>query len=415
MGARLRTVLAAMVATAAGAMAAVALSATTTSPSTTLSANGTLTAGQGITSADGHFVLTMGSNGNLLERIAGGRGVWSTGTATYPGAHAMMQVNGNLVIYDSAGSAVWSSNSPAGAGCPRLVLQDDGNLVIYTTSAIWSAASRVNILRPGDVLQAGWSLYSIGPEDYRLTMLSDGNLALFDAARDELWSTKTYHHPGAYASMQTDGNLVVYAPGGQALWSSATNGHAGAYLEMLGDGNADIIGGSSVLWRTGTYHTGSGGSIAPTAPPPVACPAPVPPTPPTTSTTVQTVTTVVTTPVATPLPQPPRRPRVLRIRLAVKWTWNRATTRVNRTQIGSFPGRTRITLKWCRGRHCAHHHTVSARGPGGLRRLLHGLVGHRYRAGDVLYLTLHAPGYRDEKAKITIRWSRKPAIQLLRS
>ena len=41
-----------------------------------------------------------------------------------------MQVNGNLVVYDPASSAVWSSNSIAASGCPRLVVQQDGNVVI---------------------------------------------------------------------------------------------------------------------------------------------------------------------------------------------------------------------------------------------------------------------------------------------
>ena len=53
-------------------------------------------------------------------------------------------VNGNLVIYDPSNTAVWSSNSPT-VGCPRLVLQNDGNLVIYgTTAASWSNGARVN-------------------------------------------------------------------------------------------------------------------------------------------------------------------------------------------------------------------------------------------------------------------------------
>jgi hypothetical protein len=408
---RLGLLLSAVAAGAAGVLTAVALSATPAPAPSTLPANGSLTAGQRIQSPDGHYSLAMASDGNLVESVSGGRGLWSTGTSRYPGAHALMQVNGNLVLYDTAGSAVWSSNSHPATGCPRLVLQDDGNLVIYTATAIWSAASRDDHLLSGDVLEPGWSVFSIDPEAYRLTMQTDGNLVLYDAAGHPLWNSRTERHPGAYASMQTDGNLVVYSSTNHVLWSSATNGNPGAHLTVIGDGNVDIISGSTVLWRSGTYHKGSGGSVAPQAPPPVACPAPVTPTPPTTTTV--TVPTVVTAPVATPLPQPPPRPRALRIKLTIKWTWNRATTRLSRTWVGSFPGRTRLEIR-CRGRGCPPKHTIAATGHRGLHRLLRGLSGKRYRAGDKLLITLQAPGYRAERAEVDIVWGHKPKIKLVR-
>jgi hypothetical protein len=396
------------------ALSGVALSATSTD---TLAAGATLAAGQQIISADGHYRLTMESNGDLVERVAEGRDLWSSVTSGHPGARAIMQVNGNLVVYDTASSAVWSSNSTATTGCPRLVLEQDGNLVIYATKAIWSAASRDNKMFAGDVLESGWSLYSVSPEAYRLRMLADGNLALFDGSGHELWSTKTYGHPGAYASMQTDGNLVVFSSSGHALWSSGTSQYPGSHLDMLGDGNIDIIHGSTVVWRSSTYHTGSGALVAPAAPPPVACPPPAPPTPTTTTTTVTTTTTtpvVVTVPVTTPVPQPRPRGRALRVKLAISWTWNRATTRLKKVKVGSFPGRTQLSVQ-CRGRGCPPHSKRTGKGPRPVRRLLRGLEGRRYRAGDTLSFTLTAPRYRAERAQVTFRWGKLPQIKLLRS
>jgi hypothetical protein len=354
----------------------------------------------------------MRSTGNLAELIAGGRGLWSTGTSNVPGARAFMQVNGDLVIYDTANSAVWSSNSPT-AGCPRLVLQNDGNLVIYATTAIWSAGTRVSEMVGGDLLTSGWSLYSRSPEAYRLTMLPGGNLALLDGSGKELWSPKTWHHPGAYAAMQTDGNLVVYDRTAHVLWSTATNGHPGSHLEMLGDGNVDLIApGGAVLWRSHTYHKGSGVSVAPTAPAPVTCPAPAPPAPPVTTTTTTTAP-VVTVPVPVPIPTPKPRPRTLRIKLTVSWTWNRATTRVVKVKVGTFPYRTRLALQ-CKGHGCPRHRGKDqANGIRGVHKLLHALVGRRYQAGDKLFIALQAPNYRQERAELDFRWGRKPNVKLL--
>ena len=392
----------------ATALSGVALSAT--SSTDTLAAGVTLAAGQQIISPDGHYALTMEANGDLVEHIAGGRTVWSTGTGTHSGARAIMQVNGNLAVYDTSNDAVWSSNSTT-TGCPRLVIQDDGNLVIYATRAIWSAVSRQDEMLGGDELEPGWSVYAIGPEDYRLTMQTDGNLVLYNGAGTALWDSHTDHHPGAYAAMQGDGNLVVYSAG-KALWSSATNGHPGAYLKMQGDGNLVIYLGSKALWETTTYGKASGGSVAPAVPPPVACPAPAPPAPPTT-TTVTTPGPVVTVPVTVAVPQPAPRPRALRVKLAISWTWDRSTTRLRTAKLGSFPGRTRLLVQ-CQGRGCPGRPRVTASGPRALRRLVRGLSGRRYRVGDRLLITLTAPGYRPERAEIDFRWGELPRARLLR-
>lgn len=399
----------------AGLLAAAVMSATAaTAPApSTLSANGVLSYPNYLQSPDGHFRLAMRSNGNLAETIAGDRTLWSTGTSKYPGARAVMQVNGNLVIYDPTNTAVWSSNSPT-VGCPRLLLQNDGNLVIYgNTAGAWSNDARLNKMIKGDVLKAGWSLYSKAPEAYRLTMLADGNLALLDGSGTELWSTRTYGNAGAYASMQTDGNFVVYDKTGHALWSTATNGHPGSYLEMLGDGNVDLIApGGTVLWRSQTYHKGSGATVAPRAPAPVICPAPQPPAPPVTTTTTTTAP-VVTVPVPTPIPTPRPRPRALRVRLTISWTYDRATTRLRKVKVGSFPYRTRLEIQ-CKGRGCPRHRGHdTAKGIRGVHTLLHALVGRRYRAGTRIILTLQAPGYREERAELDIRWGAKPKARLL--
>jgi hypothetical protein len=400
----------------AGLLTAAVMSATAaTAPApSTLSANGVLAYPNYLQSPDGHFHVVMESNGNLAETIPGDRTLWSTSTSKYPGARAVMQVNGNLVIYDPTNTAVWSSNSPT-VGCPRLVLQNDGNLVIYgNTASSWSAQSGLNKMLKGDVLKSGWSLYSKAPEEYRLTMLADGNLALFDGSGTELWSTKTYGHAGAYASMQTDGNLVVYDKTGDALWSSATNGHPGSHLDMLGDGNVDIIDpAGTVIWRSSTYHKGSGVSLAPRAPAAVTCPAPQPPAPPVTTTTTTTAP-VVTVPVPVPIPTPKPRPRALRIRLTISWTFNRATTRLREVKVGTFPGRTKLQVQ-CKGRGCPRHRGKDiAKGIRGVHHLLHALIGRRYRAGNKVILTLQAPGYRQERAELDIRWGRKPNARLLR-
>ena len=100
-------------------------------------------------------------------------------------------------------------------------------------------------LLPGQTLTAGMQLLS--PDGvYRLIMQGDGNLVLYKGPT-ALWSTGTNGSQGAYAVMQGDGNLVVYA-GGVAKWNSHTNGFNGAYLSLQDDSNLVIYQGGSAIW-----------------------------------------------------------------------------------------------------------------------------------------------------------------------
>jgi hypothetical protein len=67
----------------------------------------------------------------------------------------------------------------------------------------------------------------------------------------------------------------------------------------------------------------------------------------------------------------------------------------------------------CRGHGCPRHSKLSAVGHRGVHHLVRRLRGRRYRAGDRLFITLSAPGYRNERAQIRFRWGRKPRVRPL--
>jgi hypothetical protein len=156
-------------------------------------------------------------------------------------------------------------------------------------------------------------------------------------------------------------------------------------------------------WHCGagvSVSTGSGGTTTTT-------------TTVTTTSVPPTTTTVVTVPVPTPVPQPRKHSRVLDARLALRWTWRFGHTWLEREKLGRVPARTGIAVR-CVGTGCPRPLHAAAHGERRLRRALHGLLGHRYRSGDRLLLTLTAPGWKPERVQVTIRTSHKPAIRLLR-
>jgi hypothetical protein len=187
------------------------------------------------TSGHGGAYAYLQTDGNLVIYNSGGGpstggALWASNTAGHSGAYATLQSDGNFVVYNSGGGALWATNvyqhSPTiGSGqkltpgwwtqaqYTRLVMQTDGNLVMYRNS-------------DG---KAVWASNTSGHNGAYAAMQNDGNLVIYSSSGGALWATGTYGHSGAYAAMQNDGNLVVYKSGGGpgtggALWASNTAG-----------------------------------------------------------------------------------------------------------------------------------------------------------------------------------------------
>ncbi|CAF1267683.1 unnamed protein product [Adineta steineri] len=81
-----------------------------------------------------------GSNTNqrIWESATGGRG-----TSPY---HAILQTDGNFVVYDGSHSAIWATSTQEKTHYTYLVMQDDGNLVLYKRpmipEGIWASRTQ---------------------------------------------------------------------------------------------------------------------------------------------------------------------------------------------------------------------------------------------------------------------------------
>ena len=98
----------------------------------------------------------------------------------------------------------------------------------------------------GDQLDANQSLYGnqyIMSDDNRFLLIlqDDGNVVLYGPGYTSLWSSATGGDGGTQLLMQSDGNLVLYGSHG-AVWSSATSGTSANELLMQNDGNAVLYG-----------------------------------------------------------------------------------------------------------------------------------------------------------------------------
>lgn len=240
-------------------------------PGSTLSSR--LYGGQDLYSSNGWYKLSMSTSGNLSIVNKGGKIVWQTSTVGSGATYAQFQADGNLVLYDNSGGVKWQSNrgSYAPNAARRLVLQPDGNMVVY---GIGGASSTVTVPAPNYPTGTGRILVGTGPSSqlfkeqvlysqngwYRLKMQSDGNLVITDKAGLVTWNSGTYGTAAHFAAFQPDGNLVLYAADGTtAIWWT----NRGQYPQNVGyvwvlDNSGELVlfdRNNSPIWRSWTGRT----------------------------------------------------------------------------------------------------------------------------------------------------------------
>lgn len=185
----------------------------------------------------GFQTLIMQDDGNLVLYVDG-TPAFNTGTGGNPDAYAVMQDDGNVVVYSMTGRPLWAS----------------GTMAYFGWALTDEAGEAINAyLRPG------WYLVSTNGR-YKLLMQGDGNLVLYSGTRP-LWHAGTHGNSGAYLVIQGDGNLVVYSATGRPLWNSATVRRVNfVELRLQNDANLVLYGWTGnraqVLWHSHTAGRG---------------------------------------------------------------------------------------------------------------------------------------------------------------
>lgn len=108
------------------------------------------------------------------------------------------------------------------------------------------------IVPPGSILVGGQTVNS-GNGRYSLVMQTDGNLVLYRVAdQAPRFNTVTANNPGSWTAMQYDGQFVVYNPSNYPLWFAGTAGNPNAFLAVQDDGNLVVYSSAGApLWNIG--------------------------------------------------------------------------------------------------------------------------------------------------------------------
>jgi hypothetical protein len=223
-----------------------------------LTVNQSLTVDSQLISNNGQYQLVLQTDGNLvLYRFSDQHPLWASNTQGKGAKTATMQADGNFVIYNSNKNPLWSSETK-GKGGVTLVLQDDGNLVIYKqdgTTAVWASNTMQSATLTVDQSLAVNSQLISNNGQYQLVLQTDGNLVLYRLSdKHPLWASGTKGKASTTATMQADGNFVIYDSQKHSLWASGTKGKGGVTLVLQDDGNLVIYkqDGKTAVWASNT-------------------------------------------------------------------------------------------------------------------------------------------------------------------
>jgi hypothetical protein len=138
-------------------------------------------------------------------------------------------------------------------GLPTFASLGVGEPIIVPESWGLGANAASTPLSPGQTLQIGQTIRSPNGRA-QLVLQTDGNLVLYDGqGHNALWASGTNGKPSHHAIMQTDGNFVLYDAQNRPLWASGTNGQSGAHLALQDDGNLVVYLGPSARWSSNTF------------------------------------------------------------------------------------------------------------------------------------------------------------------
>ena len=165
--------------------------------------------------------MTMQPDGNLVLR-GDNRVIWGSRTSGLGVRNqVVMQTDGNAVMRSATGAVVWSSDS--GVVVPIGLVSGHGLLpgqyvANGNTHFGLSSAGDVYVSRNGSIVR---SACQAGRGGAKLIMQTDGDLVLYRKDGHALWDTHTGTR-GSHIAVLASGDVAVTAPNGKAVWHTNT-------------------------------------------------------------------------------------------------------------------------------------------------------------------------------------------------
>jgi len=223
---------------------------------------------------------------------------------------------------------------------------------------------------------------------YGTARSGDTGVAMMDGTSPSITAIPGGYYQIAYQG--SDGDLWEYGDGGSG--NTGDGMAAGTSPSII-----SLTGGGEIAFQGDAAASGGGsggGSAHPGGPPVISTP----------------VTVTVPTPRSPVKRREHRARRQLKVKITASWTWSYSRSRLGHLRFGRLPRGAQVTTT-CRGHDCPLRAVQAGRGA--LGRLLAFVDGLVYVAGDRIYITVSAPGYRPERAELLVRSGEIPTAKLI--
>ena len=225
-----------------------------------------------LTSKNGKFILKI-LNGTLVLKYANDNSytIWSYRPGR-DGDVSSISVDKNGSLVDDRNNTIFvnSVNGSILAGA-HLEVSDNGYVKILNGSQeLWKSPSSLKQEDIRRILSTAANIIELKKGEqvtsdngkYKLILQNDGNLVLYNASNRPIWHTWTSSSYKAsqvdHFNVQDDGNMVIYSADGKPIWASNTWIGSGKYnvsLRLQDDGNLVLYNNTKgkPIWTSNTY------------------------------------------------------------------------------------------------------------------------------------------------------------------
>jgi hypothetical protein len=205
----------------------------------------TLFPGHQIVSANGWFRLVVQDDGNCVLYSKDGTICWATHTAGERLARLVYDNAGYFRLYSPSNAVLWGVGPYLGT----VKLQDDGNLVLTDTSGNvrWHSGVPASGGPPAPVPQPPPSVPDIPTTVSDTVVMGETMFPGYSRVSSNGWYS---------LNMQGDGNLVIYRKNGDVIWASNTSVPGSRFVYLSNGLFAVFSPGNQVLWKSDKNYQG---------------------------------------------------------------------------------------------------------------------------------------------------------------
>lgn len=171
--------------------------------------------------------LTLTESGEIIISDDKNLPIWSTQKKGQEAKHLVLQDDGNLAVYTKSNKLLWSRYSSTLEGKKKSEIHVGQRLNIGSSLISDNQLYRLDVQTDGNVTiyhtrkdRIVWSTNTYGLNTTHLILQYDGNLVIYDTNHKGLWVSRTYGSKSQRLKLLNNGKLAILSTDGKQIWIS---------------------------------------------------------------------------------------------------------------------------------------------------------------------------------------------------